>query len=118
MWNTATRGFSGYLGMRPMDTKGALSVSFRPRDFEKPCDDQSNGNVYYGDKDITILAEDCHRVKIGYSRYMGVFNKDTRNVMGGGYMCCDGKGHPLQFILTIAQVRVKLQLYSTTTIVK
>eukprot|EP01084_Bolivina_argentea_P241753 405740_1 len=124
VWNTATRGFSGYLGMSQMNTRGALSVSFRlSSDDEEPGDDdqlESSSslncrNVYYGDRGIAIMAEDCHRVKIGYSRCMGVFNKDTSNVKGGGYICCDGKGHPLRFILTNSQVRVKL-LYTTTVV--
>ncbi len=112
-----------------MNTKGALSVSFRQSsdDEETGCDDHqqqqlenssslNSRKVYYGDRGVAIMAEDSHRVKMGYSRCMGVFNKDNSNVKGGGYMCCDGKGHPLKFTLTNSQVRGLSAGYLTTII--
>ncbi len=97
-------------------------MSFRPSSDNKQADDLfenssslNSRKVYYGDRDVTMMAEDCHRVKIGYSRFMGVFNKDTGNVKGGGYMCCDGKGYPLRFTLTNSQVRVKIPYHYPTT---
>lgn len=101
-------GLTGYVQMKPRHTKGDMFVSFRrvlaEGEVEPPMSpagetsQHAAKNVHYGDSNIEIVIEDHHKPRTRANQVLTAYKKDTSSV-AGGYICGDGKGHPLRFSL-------------------
>eukprot|EP00924_Labyrinthula_sp_SR-Ha-C_P011058 snap_masked-scaffold_33-processed-gene-3.48-mRNA-1 protein AED:1.00 eAED:1.00 QI:0/0/0/0/1/1/2/0/686 len=87
--------FEGYIDLKPRNVQGEIFISFFKNGKKKQP-------VVYGEPGVSIQVESSNRISGPLGRNMN--NKLTnfkyaKSKVLGGYVCCDGSGYELNFIV-------------------